>query len=89
MRGTVRSPDPSKPERDQVPIRVDIDVPEQVRADRRLEVMPRNVYFRKSDFEKSGYTDNCKGCMNIRTGWGEQVTLKSVQKSYGRGTGQD
>ena len=70
VQGTVRSPDPSKPERDQVPIRVDIDVPEQVRAYRKLEVMPRHVYFNKSDFEKFGYTDNCNGVPEHQDSWG-------------------
>ncbi len=66
VRGTVRSPDPQNPERDQVPIRVDIDVPEHVRAERRPEAMPRQMYFKKADFERFGYTENCKGCQSIR-----------------------
>ena len=80
VRGTVGSPNPLHPERDHVPIRMDLEVPETVRAERRPEIMARQVYLKKPDFTKYGYTENCKGCQSIRTDSGSKPHTKTCRE---------
>ena len=71
--GTPGAPDPKKPGKSQVPIRVEARIEEEIQDEDVPEVAkegarPRRWRIRKADFEKMGYTKGCEGCRHTQAG---------------------
>ena len=81
VQGSVQCPDPAVQGQSAVPIRVHIDVQEVPGEPRVLEkeTKARDVYLRKSDFEKHGYTTGCPGCLRLRVDGAPKLHTKACK----------
>ena len=70
VRGTPAQPNPEMPGF-RIPVRVRMpenQTPQEATRTRASEKLPRKMYIQKSDMEKYGYTENCKGCRAQQAG---------------------
>ena len=75
MPGTLMGPDPSRPGRDRVPIRIEARIEREVEqpsgSDGKKKQVRRMKITRKV-LEKTGFTEECEGCRYMHAGMDEQ-----------------
>ena len=92
MPGTLMGPDPNKPGRDRVPIRIEARVDrdaEQPSGSDGKEKQVRRMKITKKVLEKTGFTEGCEGCRYMQAGMDEQrehseVCRKRIEEEIGK-----